>query len=370
LVLGALPRILRKQRPWDAGLLAGGLVILAASRPYEGLLLALPVAVAMVTWGFRQLRLSPIKLATNVVAPVVVVLGLAGVGLGYYNQRLTGSIRRMPYQVNRDTYVKARYFLWDSVNPAPVYRHRSMLDFYVTWQFNRSKAATGSVAGFLANTAKDLGEFWLFYLGPALSVPLVMLPWMWRDRRTRFLLVTTVCFACGMAMLVFFYPHYAAPLTGALYAILVQGIRHLRAAGRKGSQSAAGLTKAIPTVCLTVVAVRLFLSPFERFLPPDYPMAWYYTRPGNVERARILSHLLTLPGNDLVFVRYRPGHNWFAEWVYNRADIDAAKVVWAHDMGSQANAELTRYFGDRRVWLVEADEEPPKLRPYQAQASP
>ena len=370
LVLGALPRIIRKQRPWDAVLLAVGLAVLASSRPYEGLLLAVPVAVVMAMWGFRQLRLSPIKMTTSVVAPVIVVLGLTGVGLGYYNQRLTGSARRMPYQVNRDTYVKARYFLWDSVNPTPVYRHRSMQDFYVTWQFNRSKAATGSATGFLANAAKDLGEFWLFYLGPALTAPLVMLPWMWRDRRIRFLLVTTVCFAGGMAMLLFFYPHYAAPLTGVLYVVLVQGLRHLRAAGRKGSQSAAGLTKAIPMVCLVIVLARVFLSPFERFLPPDYPMTWYYTRPGNVERAGILSHLLTLPGNDLVFVRYKPGHNWFTEWVYNRADIDASKVVWAHDMGTEANAELTRYFGGRRAWLVEPDEQPPRLRPYRSQASP
>ncbi len=53
------------------------------------------------------------------------------------------------------------------------------------------------------------------------------------------------------------------------------------------------------------------------------------------------------------------------EWVYNRADIDAAKVVWARDMSPAENRELLDYFRDRRAWLVEADAAPPKVTPYQ-----
>ena len=50
LLLGALPRIKRHCRVQDATLMALGLVILANSRPYEGLILALAVAVAILIW--------------------------------------------------------------------------------------------------------------------------------------------------------------------------------------------------------------------------------------------------------------------------------------------------------------------------------
>ena len=50
--------------------------------------------------------------------------------------------------------------------------------------------------------------------------------------------------------------------------------------------------------------------------------------------------------------------------MYNAADIDASRVVWAWDMDEQSNRELLQYFKNRRVWLVEPDESPPKLSPY------
>jgi hypothetical protein len=65
-----------------------------------------------------------------------------------------------------------------------------------------------------------------------------------------------------------------------------------------------------------------------------------------------------------VVVRYRPDHDFILdEWVYNEADIEGSKVIWARDMGVE-NTELLRYFSQRHAWLVEPDYNPPKLTPY------
>ncbi len=79
------------------------------------------------------------------------------------------------------------------------------------------------------------------------------------------------------------------------------------------------------------------------------------------ERARILVRLEALPRQQLVIVHYHPEHDPLQEWVYNNADIDGSKVVWARDMGPEQNRELIRYYENRQAWLVEADDRPAKL---------
>jgi len=71
-----------------------------------------------------------------------------------------------------------------------------------------------------------------------------------------------------------------------------------------------------------------------------------------------------MSGNHLVIVRYQPNHDFILdEWVFNMADIDEAKILWARDMGPQ-NAELLEYFKTRKAWLVEPDYHPARLTPY------
>ena len=91
LLFGALRRLLLRPAPGNAVVLAVGLVILANSRPFEGLLVALPAAAVllagMVRAGDRSLKPWIIR----VVFPVVAVTILAGLWMGYYNFRVTGS---------------------------------------------------------------------------------------------------------------------------------------------------------------------------------------------------------------------------------------------------------------------------------------
>ena len=54
LVFGALPRIMKRQRVRDALWLALGLAILANSRPFEGLVVSIPVAVVLGIWIIKS----------------------------------------------------------------------------------------------------------------------------------------------------------------------------------------------------------------------------------------------------------------------------------------------------------------------------
>ena len=72
-------------------------------------------------------------------------------------------------------------------------------------------------------------------------------------------------------------------------------------------------------------------------------------------------------GKKLVIVRYERGHNPHVEWVYNGADIDNAKIVWARQMTLAQDKQLIEYFKGRQTLLLNADAHPPKLTPYSAQ---
>ncbi|HLK21292.1 MAG TPA: hypothetical protein VKT81_20215, partial [Bryobacteraceae bacterium] len=65
------------------------------------------------------------------------------------------------------------------------------------------------------------------------------------------------------------------------------------------------------------------------------------------------------------FVRYSPRHMFQDEWVYNAADIDGSRVVWARDLGAEENEKLLRYYPGRTALLLESDLQRPQLSPYQ-----
>ena len=101
LVLGAMPRLMRRVRVHTALVLGFGLVILANSRPFEGLLVSLPVAGALLLWAFGKKHPPAWILCKRFALPVLVVFLIAAGAMGYYNWRVFGNPMTMPYQINR-----------------------------------------------------------------------------------------------------------------------------------------------------------------------------------------------------------------------------------------------------------------------------
>jgi hypothetical protein len=359
LVLGALPRIMRHRRVRDALLMGLGLAMLANSRPYEGFILSLPVAVALLVWMLGKKRPSTPVVLRRVVVPLGLVLVLAGAGMGYYFWRVTGSPFVMPQEVNRQTYGVERYFYWQRPNPVPVYHNQPMRDFYVKYEYGYGRfAAVHSLGAFLRETGLRIIGGWGFFVGPALTIPLLTLPWVLRDRRIRFLVAAGALSIGGMELDRFFGPHYAAPTTAVIMALILQSMRHLRAWRFDSKPAGRFFVSAIVLTCVLMVPAQARLVASGRRTPGNHGVEAR-------ERAAVLKELQSLPGRQLVLVRYTATHDPLnLEWVYNRADIDQSKVVWARDLGAAENRELLGYFKDRRVWLLEADDVPPKLTPY------
>jgi hypothetical protein len=355
LVLGALPRLKRHAHMRDTIWMALGLAILSNTRPYEGLILAGTVAVATAAWLTGPARSNFSTALPRALAPIVVILAVTAVATGYYNDRVTGSPLRMGYQVDRSLYSRARYFIWQSALPKLNYRYVVMEKFYEV-EF-RDYRDNRTLAGFTRLSAGKIFWFWRFFLGPALTVPLLAFPWIWHDRRIRFPLLALAAFVVGLGVETWFRPHYFAPAIGLLYIVLIQGMRHLRFWRWRGKLLGPSLVRAIPLVCLAIIVVRIAAIQAQARIEDPWPR-------GNMPRARILHSLENAPGQHLIIVRYGPSHQSDPEWVYNEADIDASKVVWARDMNEQNNQELLRYFHKRHVWLVEPDQSPPKLSPY------
>jgi hypothetical protein len=354
LVLGALPRVKKHSRVTDAVVLAIGLAILANSRPYEGLVLSLPIAAALAIWISGKARPAISVSLGHIVLPTILVLAATGAGTGYYYWRVTGSPFRMTYQVNRGSYATAPYFLWQSARPEPTYNHAVMRDFY-RWELERFEGYH-TLGGAAYRTWDKLVGAWKFYCGPLLTIPLLAFPWILRDKKMRLPMVAGAFFLLGLAVETWTLPHYVAPATGLIYLVLLQCMRHLRLWHWRGQPIGVALVRAIPTIACAMVLLRVGAAAAHTQIEPAWPR-------GNLDRVAITRQLETTPGRHVVIVSYGPHHDVDWEWVYNGADINDAKMVWARAMSTQEDQELLRYFHDRKVWHLNGDESPARLEP-------
>ena len=352
LVLGALPRIMRTPHWGYATTMGAGLAILANSRTFEGGVLGLIAAVPLFMWMFGKRGPRRGVALRQVILPLALMLAVTVAGLGYYFARATGKPWVAPYVLYRSTMTVAPHFLWQPPRPQPLYNNREMRHFYVDWEMHTYLAELDSPWTALV---EKINAYWRFYLGPLLSIPLVALPLLWR--RSRIPLLMAAGFSLALVGQVWHSVHYASPATGLVILVVVQCMRRLRL-------WSVGLyvVRCLPQACALMLLVQIVSSR----LPAESvaQSSWRWPAPGGMARAHILQQLDSSAGKHLVLVRYGVMHDPGDEWVYNGADIDGSKVVWARELDSGSNARLLRYFGDRQAWLVEPDLAAPRLTAY------
>jgi hypothetical protein len=349
LLFGALRRLLRRPRVRDSLLMGVGLSVLANSRPYEGLVLSLPVLALLGACLLRQ-RDSLERTLLRTLLPAGILVACTAAAMAVYNSRVTGRAVDFPYQVHERTYATKPFFLWQRPRPIPEYRHEVIRAYQMReLEFYRSQHIP---AGFLHETRRKAKELFGFYLGRPSAVLLLALPWVLRSRWMRFVALACAILGTGLLLETHMYAHYAAPATGLVFLLLVQSLRHVRLFRWRDLPVGRGVVWLFLLVCVYHLWSS-FALPIRGFEP-----SWA------LQRGQLVSQFRRAGGRHLILVRYTARHDVNTEWVYNEATIDEARVVWAREMDGIQNRELLRYFADRRVWLLEADVDDPHLVPY------
>lgn len=422
LVLGALPRMLRlaRPRPRDAVICGVGAGILANSRPFEGFIFCLPVAVAILWWCLRGGAGEARTRVRRVLLPLAGVLAIAVGFVAYYDARVAGSATTFPEMVETRAKLTSPVFVWQGDKPRLTYANEQFDDFYNNDVPDLYRPGWRSA---LDLTGWKSAFIWRFFLGPAFTVALLALPWLLlRDRLARLLLAQLALSALGLFAIAFFHPHYAGPLMTTLMVLVTLGFQqmsHLRLLGRAFGVGVVRVAAVYGVLIGPVDFVKFAiwqsprLSDIWSAVRPHLPHYWVFvvaagalvallmvvdwrvrsassagafallqcagwlavllvivagqarhadypfdTGQGDDPfRRPIEQQLDAMPGEHLVLVRYGDCHDAGEEYVYNDADIDHARIVWARDVPGQSVAPLLNYFRNRDVWVFEPDDD-------------
>ncbi len=359
LAFGALPR-LRTGSISAAAILAVGATVLALTRPFEGAVVLVPILIA-----------APFQRpSTRQWAAFAAVALAGGAFLGYYNFRVTGSALRLPYVEYDSQNPSTPHFNILPLPPQKTYRHLGM-----TWmdQWERLSWAQARSPGFLTLRLGDLWQRANSLLGTwLLLIPLVLFWPKWiaepRLRPVRWALALTLLIAF---LELLYYEHYAAPALAALLILVVAGFRELRTWEWDGKPSGLFFVRTVPAL---ILSLALFTPLYQLAL--GYPLNDPRAIGG---RERIEQSLKEQFGEHVILVRYTKAISTQAmwsgyssmeqlpvlfEWVSNAANIDAAPVIWAHDLGPEENKRLLDYYKGRTFWLFQPEESTTQLTPY------
>jgi hypothetical protein len=353
LVLGGIRRLMRQPCICDSLLTGAGLAILANSRPFEGLLISVPAGIFLLTRIVRQRGQELRRSIRRIVLPIFLVLVLTITGMGFYNLCVTGNPVRMAYQIHEERYVMAPPFLWQRLPAEPEYHHKVIRDFHATYTlpfYTNQRSLSGLLAEDLYPLL-SLGFLTVnIFLIPVIMAFRVLLLWTLRNPWGRRALVTYFVLLLGLLTETFKWPHYLAPITGLNYCFVVNALRLARWQNRKIGTLILWLT---PLVAIAALVVLLYGT-----INKHNSSSWHE------QRAQVLRRLKQESGEHLIIVSYGPGHSVHNEWVYNEADIDRSKVVFARAMNTKEDCQLVEYLKLRRIWSLDADQSIPKLVPY------
>ena len=356
LVFGALPRLSSAPRTRDAVLLALGLAINWLTRPYESLFLFL----AVIVWFLPAVRIPDQLRRLGKVAPeVALILGTAFAISLFQNKAVTGSWTTMPESLSQYEYGVPASLTFQA-DPVP---HRQLtaqqaLDYRMQMGF-RSHPET--LITYLERLEYRVRYYRFFYFAPLYVALFAFLGCL---RQYRYLWVAGTCllFALGTNFFPAFQLHYVAACTCLFVLISVAGLQQVQRFSPAAARLILFLCAAQFLFWYTIhfydgTNLAISMEPYE---------TWDNLNYRNPERRiYVRNQLDAIKGDLLIFVRYYPQHVFQDEWVYNRADINSSRIIYARDLGPEENQKLIAEYPDRTVLLLEPDFRPPRITSYE-----
>jgi hypothetical protein len=408
LVVGALPRLLSQQRLRDAWWFGAGCCLLASTRPFEGLALVLPAAILLLAWWIRSedWRERRFRLLRTLL-PISCILFAFFAWLAYDNFANTSHAAVSAYQLWRQQQSVAPSFLWQPLRKtSPIYYSAQTQQFSTVWEVSYWNRLHQNVAiGFLHVVERPI-QFLQIYLRPLLLLPFLVPLLLAKDRQpderrrtvtngffvatglVAILLghafpVTLIWYAWAAWLLVharlepglrllftmllvgafcsllttFHMPTYEAPFVAPAFVLVAVGLRSL-ATWRRHAGTGRAIVLNLSLGCGLLFLVCTVLAVFHVHVDGEAPFNWSSYENRLEARAVAQRFLEQQPGKQLAIVRYGPGHDVLYEWVWNLADIDQQKVVWARELKPAWIVQLLHYYPNRKVWLIEPDAVP------------
>ncbi len=349
LVFGGMIRFLRSPR-WHWAACSGlGLAILWHIRPFETAWMS-AMCVGYVVFKLIKGQRSRLAAALiSFIVPVGTCAVLTLIASGYHNYRVTGDPFTLPYQLCQQQYGVPVGLSWQQEVPKPKFTFKNLEEMYEAQQ--KKRLIWSDWNAFRKEYSERVQLLWFIYISPSLTIPLIA-TFVFRPK----IGFPVIGFLVLALLATNFYPflnaHYVAGYTPLVMALLVFGLKALWESPRLLWRSLA----LASVLCLTIATLAKLSFLFR--LEPDF---W---RPHG-DPWSVAEDLQKRGGKHVVFVRYAADHDFRYEWVYNRADIDKADVIWAREVSPEKDRDFLRYFHDRRVWVLNADDWPPVPHPYQ-----
>ena len=182
----------------------------------------------------------------------------------------------------------------------------------------------------LTTLGYPLSWYWLFFLPlAAAAVAARKKPELWAG------FAVFAAFIISESQVFLWLHHYFAVLLGLLLLLGMEGFYLIKTASGKNGARLVGI------IAVLMIAISYTFQALGE-VAQENGERWA------LDREDIIRKLEKLPGGQLVLVSYAKDHSIHEEWVYNGADIDGSKVLFAHSLPN--NGPLLQYFKNRKVW--------------------